>query len=276
MPYVINNVVVKPDETNYLDTVILSKWASLTTSVHGKVIDALTGHYIDDAEIKLRKNWNNTTGSYSKTLLGNVRNDTTDSNGNFTISVGSGCYTAEITKSGYVTGYFNVISGDEETTAMVLTPVLSDNEYRIVLTWGSTPDDLDSHLTYYKDNKQHIHVYYVLPQGSYNGNTVASLDLDDIDSYGPETITLDLDSSLLTDNSEFRYSVHDYSDGDSTTTTNLAKSNAVVHLYKGNTLLNTYHVPQNGIGTVWHVFDIDSNGIHDVNNFYGANADDVQ
>ena len=58
--------------------------------------------------------------------------------------------------------------------------------------------------------------------------------------------------------------------------TNLATSNAVIHLYKGNTLLNTYHVPQNETGSVWHVFDIDSTGIHAVNSFYGAWAGDVK
>lgn len=281
LPYVINNVVVTPDETNYLDTVILSKWTSISTAVHGKVIDALTGKVIEGAVVKLRKNWNNKTGAYSKTLLGGVRSDTTDSNGKFSISIGSGCYTAEITKSGYVVGYFNVISGDElfgsdETSTMVLTPVLSDDEYRIVLTWGSTPSDLDSHLTYYVNDVQKMHVYYSKPNGSYNGNNVASLDLDDTSSYGPETITLHLDSSLLTDNSVFRYSVHDYSDGNSSTTTNLANSNAVIHLYKGNTLLNTYHVPQNGTGSVWHVFDIDSTGVHSVNSFYGESAGNVK
>lgn len=281
LPYVINNVVVIPDETNYMDTVVLSKWTSVTTAVHGKVIDALTGNVVSGAVVKLRKNWNNKTGAYSKTLFGNVRSDTTDSNGKFSISVGSGCYTAEITKSGYVVGYFNVISGDElfatdETTTMVLTPILSDNEYRIVLTWGSTPSDLDSHLTYYVNDVQKMHVYYSKPNGSYNGNNVASLDLDDTSSYGPETITIHLNSSLLTDNSVFRYSVHDYSDGSSSTTTNLANSNAVIHLYKGNTLLNTYHVPQNGTGSVWHVFDIDSTGVHSVNSFYGENAGNVK
>lgn len=29
----------------------------------------------------------------------------------------------------------------------VITPVLQDNEYRIVLTWGQSPRDLDSHIT---------------------------------------------------------------------------------------------------------------------------------
>ena len=281
LPYVINNVVVTPDETKYMQTVVLSRWTSLTTAVHGKVINALNGKVIDGAVVKLRKNWNNKTGAYSKTLFGNVRSDTTDSKGKFSISVGSGCYTAEITKSGYVTSYFNVISGDElfgadETVTIVLTPVLSDDEYRIVLTWGSTPPDLDSHLNYNINNVQKMHVYYHNTNGSYNGNNVASLDYDNTRGYGPETITLHLDSSLLTAKSVFRYSVHDFSDGNSSTTTNLANSNAVIHLYKGNTLLNTYHVPQNGKGSVWHVFDIDSTGIHTVNSFYGAKAGDIK
>lgn len=34
-------------------------------------------------------------------------------------------------------------------------------------------------------------------------------------------------------------------------------SGAYVELYSGNDLLYTIHVPENHVGTVWHVFDID-------------------
>lgn len=55
------------------------------------------------------------------------------------------------------------------------------NDWRIVLSWGANPEDLDSHL-WTPDGE---HIWY--------GNTVgenADLDVDDTDGYGPETITI--------------------------------------------------------------------------------------
>ena len=72
----------------------------------------------------------------------------------------------------------------------VITPVLSDDEYRIVLTWSSTPSDLDSHLSGPLSTGERFHVYYSDMSAFDNGQTVATLDLDDTSSYGPETITL--------------------------------------------------------------------------------------
>lgn len=72
----------------------------------------------------------------------------------------------------------------------VITPVLSDDEYRIVLTWSSTPSDLDSHLSGPLSTGERFHVYYSDMSAFDNGETVATLDLDDTSSYGPETITL--------------------------------------------------------------------------------------
>ena len=61
----------------------------------------------------------------------------------------------------------------------VLTETLDDDEYRVILTWGSSPSDLDSHL-----EGPGYHVFYSNKTGKN-----AELDVDDTTSYGPETVT---------------------------------------------------------------------------------------
>ena len=48
-----------------------------------------------------------------------------------------GAYTAEISKDGYITAYVNIVSSPNTSVHFsTITPVLADNEYRIILTWG--------------------------------------------------------------------------------------------------------------------------------------------
>lgn len=48
----------------------------------------------------------------------------------------------------------------------------------------------------------------------------------------------------------------------------LSLSNAVVRVFKGNTLLRTYNVPKNEAGTVCHVFTIKDGKFVTKNRFY--------
>lgn len=62
-----------------------------------------------------------------------------------------------------------------------ISPVMENLDgLRVVLTWGKTPEDLDSHMIFPGNN-----IFF----GNQKG-TDAELDVDDTDSYGPETITL--------------------------------------------------------------------------------------
>ncbi len=62
-----------------------------------------------------------------------------------------------------------------------ISPVMENLDgLRVVLTWGKTPSDLDSHMIFPGNN-----IYFENQKG-----TDAELDVDDTDSYGPETITL--------------------------------------------------------------------------------------
>lgn len=150
--------------------------------------------------------------------------------------------------------------------------IQSAAEYRIELTWGSEPADLDSHLSYYNNGNRLMHVYYGNRTGSVNGQNIANLDTDDMSSYGPETVTVSVTSQLL-NGGIFKYSVQDFTNKNSTSSNKLSMSGAVVRVYKGNDLVVTFNVPKNNVGTVWHVFEITENGIVSINEF--ENISDV-
>lgn len=143
-----------------------------------------------------------------------------------------------------------------------LSPVMENLDgMRIVLSWGDRPLDLDSHLSYPGN-----HICYYHKEG-----LNANLDVDDTDSYGPETITID----ERIPNQKYIYAVHDYSDKDYMNNDNLsAQSNAKVFVYIGNTLIKSYEVPKNHKkGTVWVVFMLDETGnIVDINNFENSSS----
>lgn len=279
LPFCIKDVTINPDETLHLGTIALSTWSAnprAKYNIKGVVKNAINGNLESGVTVKLRKGWNTTSGVYVSDVLGNARSTTTDANGRFEFAIAGGSYTAEISKNGFVTGYYNVIATDENRLnytdydseyAMVISPVLSEDEYRIVLTWGSAPRDLDSHLSYYVNDVQTCHVYFSNMSASYQGQTIAKLDLDDTSSYGPETVTITVNANLLEGNNHYSYSVHDYTNRSESDSSELSMSDAIVHVYSGNTLVNTYHIPQNHTGTVWHVFDIYADGLH------GAGAD---
>ena len=134
-----------------------------------------------------------------------------------------------------------------------ISPVMKNLDgMRIVLTWGERPFDLDSHLIY-PDN----HIYFQHKKGR-----DANLDVDDTDSFGPETITIDkkrLGESYI-------YAVHDYSNGDKANSSALSASSAKVFVYVGSSQVRAYSVPLNKVGNVWTVFRLNPNGdFEDIN-----------
>ena len=145
-----------------------------------------------------------------------------------------------------------------------LSPVLKDlNSMRIVLNWGQNPLDLDSHLSY-----KNQHVYWDSKQG-----LAANLDVDDTDSYGPETVTID----KRLEGQYYVYSVHDFSDRTQPTTTNLSNSQAKVMVYAGESLIRSYYIPTGQTGNLWTVFRISPEGeIQDINRISGTTVNASQ
>jgi hypothetical protein len=90
----------------------------------------------------------------------------------------------------------------------------------------------------------------------------ANLDVDDVSSYGPETITI-----ITLANGIYDYYIQDFSNLSSTTSNYLRNSQAVVRVYSAtNELLETYNVPTaGGASTIWHVFSLNVvNGVYTV------------
>ncbi|WP_425353172.1 YfaP family protein [Pectobacterium parvum] len=134
-----------------------------------------------------------------------------------------------------------------------VSPVMKSLDgMRIVLTWGEKPADLDSHLIYPGN-----HIYF-----SHKKGRDANLDVDDTDSFGPETITIDkkrLGESYI-------YAVHDYSNGDKANSLALSASRAKVFVYVGSSQVRSYSVPLNKTGNIWTVFRLNPNGdFEDIN-----------
>lgn len=91
--------------------------------------------------------------------------------------------------------------------------------------------------------------------------------MDDTSSYGPETITIVNAQSDAT----YYYSVKDYTNRGSETSTVMAASGANVKVYQGSVLVKEYNVPLNWAGYIWNVFKIENGTVVDINN---CNADE--
>ena len=212
-----------------------------TATVGGTVTDATTGRALSGVTVK--------SGSIS---------GTTDSEGKYVLyKVPISNTSISASKSGYITNTqsMSLVADEQKTVNFSLSPELTQNEeLRIVLTWGESPRDLDSHLLVPKsdsDGSQGFHVDY-RTKGINNSNEYpyAYLDVDDTTSNGPETITI-----FNTLNRTYKYYVHNYSESPDITT-----SNAKVQVYGRSGLIKTYSVPTSGSGLYWYVFDIDASG----------------
>lgn len=142
-----------------------------------------------------------------------------------------------------------------------LSPVMHNLDgMRVVLTWGETPHDLDSHIAY-----PGSHVFFRNKRGA-----DANLDVDNVNGFGPETITLERRHAGET----YVYAVHDYSDRGRPNTMALSASQAKVYVYVGESLVRTYYVPHDQQGNLWTVFRITGEGeFQDINSMRGVNVD---
>ncbi len=249
-----NNVNVPGNQVTNLETIMqIDLTYTGTGTINGYIYNALNGQPVDNVNLVFRAGVNTQTGNISG-------DTTTNSSGFYTISMlNTGNFTVEASRADYVTTYFNVVVIGGQTISGqngVITPVLDASEIRIVLTWGASPSDLDSHITGPHPGGGRFHVYYAYSDFSYNSELYCSLDYDDVSSYGPETITIYNQTGGL-----YRYSVHDYTNRYSTSSYALSNSSATVRVYFGSTLVQTFHVPTNEIGTLWTVFELFDNQI---------------
>jgi hypothetical protein len=265
-----NSIIVGVNKNTYLETVLqINEGYSGEGIISGTVVNALTGAGVSGLDLKIRKGMNTMSGEVVSTCL-------TGNNGNYQFpSLDAGNYTIEGSGAGYVNSYFTVICiGGQVNPGQngTITPLLNDEEYRIILTWGENPSDLDSHLTGPDPAGGRFHIYYHIRKFYSNGELFSNLDLDDVTSFGPETTTINFKTNGL-----YRYSVHDYSNKASLYSYDLSNSNAQVRVYKGSVLLQTYNVPGNTEGTLWTVFELAGNTIVPINSMsYESSSGNIQ
>ena len=201
----------------------------------GKVVSATTGEALVNANIQLVDYYMDT-----QTIV-------TDRSGVFIFPVDVSQYTLSAGKSGFIGTTRKVIMGIDEIPREVIIALSPEiKEFRIVLTWGSRPRDLDAHLSGPKPEGGNFHIWYrnkMLIGGK------DFLDRDDTDKYGPETVTIYKPAI-----GNYSYSVFDYSNRSSKQSKKLSRSGAQVAIYGHNKLLATFDIPEDQKGNCWNVF----------------------
>ena len=141
-----------------------------------------------------------------------------------------------------------------------VSPVLEKlDEMRIVLSWGKYPADLDAHLSF-----ENSHVFFSGRTGA-----DAQLDVDQMQGFGPETITI----TRRHPGTRYLFGVQSFTHKGVPTTTELSTSGAKVFIYVGRTLVRSYYVPQGRVGNMWTVFALSEEGeIQDINTMSGIVA----
>jgi hypothetical protein len=255
---VYNNVAVQQGSDTQLETVrMVPSAASGPGAANVHISDAFNGASLSGVTLRARAGINATTGTVAAT-------QTTGGSGNASFTgMAAGTYTVEMVRTGYAGGFFTmtIVGGQTGTYPSSIAPLVATGQIRIILDWGQTPSDLDSHLTGPTvDGAGRFHVYFADDAYVVNGDSMAALDHDDVSSYGPETITVYTQQA-----GTYRYSVYDYTNGGATSSTALGTSGARVRVYLGATLVRTFHVPTGAAGTLWTVFEINGNTITPLN-----------
>ncbi len=245
--------VLSEDEVGYTELFLMipateEVRSGLTDQLYAQVTNAINGEPVPGALVSLRSGWNNREGDW-------VAQTTTADWGDFYVDdLPYGYYTAETSADGYISAFHNVAVLPQEFISewnLPMSPVLGDQETRIVLTWNEEPYDLDSHLM-----GEEFHVFFG-ERDAYDASYQhrVNLDLDDTTSYGPETITIYQGVDGV-----YTYFVHDYTNRYSGSSSALSMSGATVRVYQRDGLTAIYHIPTGIVGTTWTVFRIHSDG----------------
>lgn len=236
-----------------------------SATISGTIINSQTGYGLSGAKVSFTVDQSATTGENAELQV------TTDYNGDYYIDYApTGTFTCIVEIEGYfIRKTENVVISEGYNTVAEQTIVEEPEEgtVRIVLTWGANPYDLDSHFTGPESNGERFHVYY---SNKTDVDNYVNLDVDDTNSYGPETITINSFYSGI-----YRYSVHNYSDQSTAGGSGIAESPARVEIYDYSGLIDSYTAPVfSGSGNTWRVFEIYVSGtqanINPINSYVQA------
>jgi adhesin/invasin len=227
---------VEVDTTSYIP-VLYKRFQSGPGNLQGVVVDAITNLPLNGAVVCIQGD----------------KCDITNEDGTYSISnIAYGPKFVDAERGGYLSLTQNtyVNAGSWIILNFALSPYLGDGEYRIVLTWGKKPKDLDAHFWLPFPNYPHL---YLDSRGSCTGFPNVCLDLDDKDGNGPETISI----KSLKENGTYRFAVLNYSYG-YPGVPEITESSAKVQMYGKEGLIAQFDAPEEGIGDLWYVFDLDA------------------
>ncbi len=246
--------------TNSTQSIVLSGTTTInisllgTSNVSGLIIDSQTGQGLTSATVSFFMNQSTPPTSGENSDLRIV----TGSNGSFTINnAPTGQFVGIVEITGYYTrtiSQLNFTPGAFPVPQQTLVHKVPAGQLRVILTWGATPLDLDTHLTgpAATTGTNRFHLFF--------GNKIPispmSLDVDDISGFGPETTTL---ASFFP--GVYRFSVFNYSNQTSNGGVGIQSSPAVVELYDANGLVQSFSPPTATAGNTWKVFELNFTSI---------------
>lgn len=223
----------------------------------GRIVDASSGVPIEGVQLEVRSGWNassdnrvvldletNANGEYKyekQMLFGHV------------VGLAAGGYTVTASKEGYNTKSFNItVLPNVQNNRQPEEPLsrhiqVESGSYRIVLTWGANPRDLDSHVVGQLNSGNDFHVYFSHKNQKDGNNVVCNLDRDDTRGNGTETIILNPQNDQ-----PYYYYIYKYAGS-----SDIAHSGAHIDVYDSNGLIDSFNAPTNqGSGEYWNVFAI--------------------
>lgn len=219
-------------------------------SVTGKVLNSQTGQGVENAEVIFYSSDNKSSEDFIYVVFILY----TNSEGIYQLGeLPEGFFNVKMSFSGFNDNtLLNVElgSGENNLGESTLVEQVAEGNYRIVLSWGELPYDLDSHLTGPTSTGDRFHIYY--SDQTVDNGTVAYLDVDDTESYGPETITITQYLSGV-----YRYSVHNYSDQGTEGGLGIYNSPTKVEIFDSNGLVKTFNPKpfEAGSGNTWRGFE---------------------
>lgn len=254
-------VDIQADVTTNFDIITFVPGSQTSGTISGRALSALYNTGVCNLTARIRPGVNVKSGPYAIDANGvTIPSVKTATDGSYAIpSVPPGNYTLEVSGAGkrgnctsvqenYSTTYRTVVSAGSETPAnqnILVTPILGENEMRVVLTWGAKPRDLDSHMQYGNNANDRIVWNNRTPLGVGNG----SLDYDITTGYGPETITVQ--GSIWNQPNRY-YSVYNWS-GEAS----MGISGATVRVFKGSVgEVRNYSIAPNHSNRWWKLFCI--------------------
>ncbi len=202
-------------------------------TLSGTITHSQTGDAIEGATV--------TSGSVTAT---------TDVDGNYTMVVPTGLLMVTASMTDYYDINIEIAVGPDQTVTQnfIMSPVFTTGEgaYRFVLSWGLTPSDLDAHLNTPEINGTEYHISY-MNTGSETEVPFATLDRDDMSSYGPETITV-----YQSFEGTYRFYVQNYS-----SSSQFNDCGARVQIYNEGGIIGDIVIPVTGDGNYWNVCSVD-------------------